>query len=848
MVKQSRLFDSKLQAENNRLRQRVSELETTLLDQRVREQTHALQQEIDRLRGELRRYQGLVDGRASGSEGAQAVQPSPDADDAQSQASSLLREWEQFIEHINDANPVVLYLYNFSENRILYSNNEIARLLGYSLDEISAMGANLFPHLIHPDDAAKLPAHLRALQDRSPGEVCEFEYRMKHKNGSWRWFYSRDVVTNLDGAGRPLEGIGIANEVTQRKLAEEKLRNQAYILQNVPDAIISTDASFHITHWNLSAERIYGWKEHEVTGKLTAEVLKTSFLGETSEGVMKEFLTNGRWEGETKQVRKDGGAVYIHSSVTQLLDAAGMFVGAVAINRDITEIKTARAAVRESEARFQAIFDSAVVGIALVSIPQGIAVQTNARLQAMLGYSQSELEAMSFTDVTHPEDLKIEWPLYQEFVLGRRSQYQVEKRLMRKDGSFFWARLNVFPIEASSQRLGVRIVEDITERKKAEEALHAANRFNLEVINGAGEGVVVFDRELRYQVWNPFMEKLTGFKAGEVLNHKAIEIFPIEEPKIARLEQVLAGKSISSPDFSFKSPRMEKPVWISATYSPYLDMYGNVVGIISTVRDVTERVQADMMRQEIEILRNMDRFRDELISNVSHEMRNPLGLILVMVTALLRNTESIDAATLLEFLKDIEQETRNLQAIVDNLLDASRLQSGRMRLQRKSADLGKIVQRVVRLAAEQAADHTIQYHLPEGSLLTVMDAKRIEQVLRNILDNAVKYSSSGGRIDVTMLVNQGFYQVEVSDDGPGIPADERERIFERFYRGLETGGKAVPGVGLGLPISRSIIEAHEGKLWVADKLPPETGSVFIFTLPIKIDPNPATSGDWPDEF
>jgi two-component system sensor histidine kinase KdpD len=129
-----------------------------------------------------------------------------------------------------------------------------------------------------------------------------------------------------------------------------------------------------------------------------------------------------------------------------------------------------------------------------------------------------------------------------------------------------------------------------------------------------------------------------------------------------------------------------------------------------------------------------------------------------------------------------------------------------------------------------------------------MDANRIEQVLRNILDNAVKYSPPGGHIDVTVRINQGFYQVEVCDDGPGIQPGDRERIFERFYRGLEVNSKPVAGVGLGLPISRSIIEAHEGKLWAEGRPAPGTGSTFIFTLPIKMDPGPFNSGDWPDEL
>ncbi len=230
--------------------------------------------------------------------------------------------------------------------------------------------------------------------------------------------------------------------------------------------------------------------------------------------------------------------------------------------------------------------------------------------------------------------------------------------------------------------------------------------------------------------------------------------------------------------------------------------------------------------REIQVLREMDRLRAEWIANVSHELRTPLGLIKLFTTALLH--QSLDPTEHKDFLNDIDEETDKLTHIVDNLLDLSRLQSGRLHLERHAIELGELTQTIVGRLRTHTPHHTIELDFP-NTLIALADTRRIEQVLRNLLSNAVKYSPEGGIITVRGRKGNGQAIIQVNDEGIGIPAHDLEKIFERFYRVRDARTQSVDGVGVGLAVCRGIVQAHDGEIW-AESVPGH-GSTFTFTLP-----------------
>ena len=235
---------------------------------------------------------------------------------------------------------------------------------------------------------------------------------------------------------------------------------------------------------------------------------------------------------------------------------------------------------------------------------------------------------------------------------------------------------------------------------------------------------------------------------------------------------------------------------------------------------------------EIEILQELSRLRSELIANVSHELRTPLGLIKVFCTTLLREDVDFDRETQREFLHDIDEETDRLEKIVDNLLDLSRLESERLRLDKQSTDVGQLAREV--MEAMRVDVEPAQYHLvhdfSSASLVAAVDPKRIEQVLRNLLSNAIKYSPDGGTIAVGGRGDDRQLLVWVRDQGMGVPVEHLERVFERFYRVENEVTQRVRGAGLGLAVCRGIVEAHGGRIWVESAF--GVGSTFYFSLPV----------------
>jgi two-component system sensor histidine kinase KdpD len=234
----------------------------------------------------------------------------------------------------------------------------------------------------------------------------------------------------------------------------------------------------------------------------------------------------------------------------------------------------------------------------------------------------------------------------------------------------------------------------------------------------------------------------------------------------------------------------------------------------------------------VEAQRELDRMKAEFISAVSHELRTPLGFIKGYATTLSREDISIDSTTRREFLQIIEEESDNLQRMIDDLLGASQLQAGRFQMDKDLASLKELLDSALRKAELrlQQSGHSLGTRLPDDSITVLVDAGRIEQVLHNLLDNASRYSPPGSSIEVESAIQDGHAIVRVKDFGVGVADHELERVFEPFYRGKNSQGKDVRGTGLGLAISRSIIQAHGGQIWAENN--PDGGSTFSFTLPI----------------
>ncbi len=338
----------------------------------------------------------------------------------------------------------------------------------------------------------------------------------------------------------------------------------------------------------------------------------------------------------------------------------------------------------------------------------------------------------------------------------------------------------------------------------------------------SADGIMILGPDLRVERFNAAFASLTGWPSEEAQGHPYDEVVVWARrtsPQTLR-RLVEAGWPPDHPSLYVEGDlrrRNGSLVSVGITYAPLLTRKGSLLNVIAVARDISH-------------FREADKLKETFISIVSHELKTPVAIIRGYAETLQRPQAQRDPALVEEMLSAIVEETDRLARLVDDLLDASRLQAGGLPLKEiGEVDLAAIARRVVERYRGQTRKHTLRLELPDNFPLIRGDARRLEQVLDNLVSNAIKYSPRGGEIVVRGEVRPAEVVIAVQDEGVGIPLEEQDNIFQRFYRveGPET--RAVAGTGLGLYLTRAIVQAHGGRIWV--KSAPGKGSTFYVALP-----------------
>ncbi len=336
------------------------------------------------------------------------------------------------------------------------------------------------------------------------------------------------------------------------------------------------------------------------------------------------------------------------------------------------------------------------------------------------------------------------------------------------------------------------------------------------------EGILTVDSALRIIDFNPAMERLTGWHESEVLGRFYYEVL---RPKDRQgnevglqgspILQAFAGQSVVNREMVI-SARDGQRFDVSVTASCIRSNKGEPMNGILNVRDITHE-------------REQEEERSTFISVISHELQTPIAIIKGYASTLARTDALLDAEALHSRLVAIEEEADRLNKLVGNLLYASRIQAGGLQMELAPLDLSHLVQGVVRRLQAKSPDFTVTLDLPPNLPTVMADRDRIEEVLQNLLDNAIKYSPRQRNLTVACKATGDEVIVIVSDTGMGISLRDQEHIFNRFHRVGDSMAHSMPGAGLGLYICRAIVEAHGGQIWVDSTI--HEGSTFSFSLP-----------------
>lgn len=341
------------------------------------------------------------------------------------------------------------------------------------------------------------------------------------------------------------------------------------------------------------------------------------------------------------------------------------------------------------------------------------------------------------------------------------------------------------------------------------------------LLDSLADGILILSPDHHVERVNPAMGRVLNLPVEAILDQHHEEIVRWAKPPSGpTLEQAEAdGWPLTQHAHLYIEGDLlrngdQPPLAVGITYTPLFSEEERLLNIIATVRDITKFRQADELKSTF-------------ISIISHELKTPVALIKGYVSTLRREDAEWDPEIVQDSLEVIEEESDRLAELIENLLDASRLQAGGLALKRSDVNLSALAQRVAERMQTQTQSHTIAVDFPEFFPIILADENRIQQVLTNLIGNAVKYAP-GGEIRLSGEVRPEMVIVCVSDQGPGIAAEDIPHVFDRFYRSPEMA-RQTKGAGLGLYLTRAIVEAHGGRIWV-DTVPGQ-GARFCFSLP-----------------
>ena len=619
---------------------------------------------------------------------------------------------------------------------------------------------------------------------------------------------------------------------TIRRRVESGLRDQADLLNLTHDAVFVMDMDGVIKYWNRGAEERYGWTAAQAVGRVVHDLLKTVFPSPLDE-IKAELARAGRWEGELLHTKKNGSQLVVASRWALRRDEHHTPVAILETNNDITERKRAEETVRRHEAELRQVLDVAPQLVAEFG-PDRQRLYAN---QPTLDYFGVTLEKWrSISDpfrFFHPDDRERMADVY----TGPASDvpHEFEARMRRNDGTYRWFlfRDNVLRDEQGRITRWYLAATDIEERKRTEEDLRQTEGELRQLVDVIPQQVFVFDAD-----WSPVFAnrrelEYTGLTSQEMQSKNAVaRVFHPED--LRKLEAARERARSDGAPFEMEARIRGKDGgyrWFLIRDNPFRDEQGYVLRWYGTRTDIEDQKQAEEARRKAQAeLAHVNRVTTmgELAASIAHEVNQPLSGIVSNGSACLRwlagDSPNLEEAR--EAVLDIVRDGKRAGEIVARI----RALTKKTAAAREKLDLNETIQEVLALVGDEARRSSVMLRtLFTDDLSPVAgDRVQLQQVLLNLVMNAIEAMSSIGErarelVITTRNIDANQVQVTVEDSGIGLDSNTIDKIFDSFYTTKPSG------MGMGLSISRSILQAHGGRLWATAKDSP--GTMFHFTIP-----------------
>ncbi|HEU5051869.1 MAG TPA: PAS domain S-box protein [Hanamia sp.] len=584
------------------------------------------------------------------------------------------------------------------------------------------------------------------------------------------------------------------------------------------DITIATNPNGKITKWNKKAEKIFGYSAKEALN----QNISMLFSGK-NQGKENEYLQEVR-AGKAKQYEiackaKSGKKLSVAFSAFPEYENSGEVTSICQIAYDMTNKED----VEEKESVLYSIIDSSDNAIISKNV-KGIITSWNPAATKLFGYTEDEAVGKSIT-IIFPKDGFEEEDLIIENIRKGQKIENFETIRCAKDGTEKPVLLTVYPIKNKSGKItgGVKIIKDVSQKDREDEkqATLAA------IVSSSDDAIISKDLKGIITSWNHSAEEMFGYTEKEAIGKHISLIIPKE--RLPEEDRIIGSIRRGEKIDHFETERIAKDGTrrqLSITVSPIKNSRGKIIGASKVARDISLRLEAE--RQQAlytERLQELNKYKDEFMVMASHELKTPLTVIMANLQLL---QELLQKDKNVVFIEKAAKQVHKLAELVTNLLDVSKIQAGKLAMNPTEFDLNELLSESLGNLQQTTKTQKIIYNGNGNKLMIRADRERIEQVITNIIGNAIKYSRSPGDIIVKAAKKDGNINVTVTDKGIGIPKKDIENIFLRFYR-VSGSASSFSGSGVGLYISAEIIKSHGGKIWAESKV--GKGSVFHFSLP-----------------
>jgi PAS domain S-box-containing protein len=755
-----------------------------------------------------------------------------------------------------------------------YMSPSVSRILGYGSED-----AGINPDTItHPDDLPAVHEEINKIMN-TPGKVTTIKYRLMHKKGDWRWLES--TITNLlhDPAIEAL--VFNFRDITEQINHEEEQQNSAIalsesetryrlLIETMNDGVMQVNNSDQILFVNQRICEIFGYRQEELLGKTGHKTI----IHKDDQELIKE--KNRRRQKsitehyEVRGIKKSGELIWVSISASPTFDLHGNVTGSVGVLRDITDRKNSEIALKESEAKYRTLFESANDAIFLM---QGDTfVDCNARTEIMFRCRRNEIlnrKPFEFSPVLQPNGRNSTEEALKRINAARNGSSQFfEWQHKALDGTLFDAEVALNQVVLQGRTMLQAIVRDITSRKRAEltirvqykiahamvtastlEELFETVRAELNLLINSTNFYIVFYDPQSGMLTSPFekdekdnipMWPAENSITGLVVKHAKPLLLNKQEIKKLADEGKISLRGSRAEAWLGVPMRIGQKVLGAIVVQCYNDPNAYNQSSVEVLELIANQVSLyiEKKQHEEDLLiakekaEESDRLKTAFLNNMSHEIRTPLNGVLGFVTLLTDPASTSEEREY--FARIINQSSNQLLAIINDIINISTIEAGQEKLMETETDVNEVLQFVfdqtkTKVDAERVM---INYrsHIAEEPAIIKTDKTKLIQILSNLIGNAVKFTHKG-IIEIECRQQDGFILFTVEDSGIGIAPEFHELIFERFRQASSGRSREYGGNGLGLAISKAYVELMGGQIWVESE--PGQGAKFHFTITYK---------------